>query len=335
MLIPWLLRDPRTIAAAAALALSLAGAPARAQGPGPTNKAAAAHYNKGVELYGEGDKKAALLEFKRAYEIQPNFRHLANIAQIQLQVEDWPGAYWSFQRYLSDGGSKISAERRTQIETEIKKLHTHLAVLSVTTIDTDVEVSLDGTVVGKTPLEKPVVVPAGVHTLLAKKPGRADVERKANLVGEVTVALDPGASPPPGTPAPVAAEPAPEPAPQAPAKEAKEVRPKPARGGPLWIGWGVTGALGAGAVVTGVLAANAASKYDEKLKTFGVSHADLDSAQGKARTLVILTGALGAATVVSAGITLYLQLSRKREAPKEARFELLFGPGSVGAKGSF
>src|SRR5215813_2480575 len=102
---PWFSRDP--ILVATTFAAFLAVTPASAANGASGHKAETAHYNKGVELYGEGDKKGAVDEFKRAYELQPNFRHLLNIAQIQVQVEDWPGAYASFQRYLADGGNKV------------------------------------------------------------------------------------------------------------------------------------------------------------------------------------------------------------------------------------
>jgi hypothetical protein len=336
---PWFTRDPFALAPAAILTAILAAAPAHAQGPGPTNRAAAAHYNKGVELYGQGDRKGALDEFRRAYETQPNFRLLVNMAQIQLQIEDWVGAYTSFQRYLADGGAKVNAERRAQVEGELKRLHAHVAILTVTAADHDVEVSLDGKAVGKTPLDKPLVLPAGAHTLLAKKEGRPDVERRADLAGEVTVVLDPGA-PPPAVAGVAAPAPAPVPAPvpaRAPAQPAPDAR-KSSHGVPAtWISWGITGALAGSTAVTGVLALRASSKYSDKLNESPVTHSELEAAQGKARTLVLVTGALGAATAVSAGISLYLQLSRKppREAPKEARFEILFGPGSAFARGSF
>jgi hypothetical protein len=330
------MRDPLL---AAAFVACFVVAPAQAQGPGKPNKTSAAHYNRGVELYGEGDKKAALEEFKRAYEMQPNFRSLLNIAQIQVQVEDWTGAYTSFQRYLADGGSKVTPERHAQVEEEIKKLMSHIAVLTITTNYNDVEVTLDGKFVGKTPLDKPLVIAGGPHTLVGKKEGRPDVERKADLYGTVTVALDPGAAPAP-VPAPVPV-PVPEtiPAPSRPEAAPKPEEPPQAQssGGPTWIGWVATGAFAAGAVTSGVLAARASSRYDDKLTTFGVSKSDLDTAQSKARTLVIVTGALAGAAAVSAGVTMYLQLSRKpsREPPKDARFELLLGPGGIGARGLF
>ena len=257
-----------------------------------------------------------------------------------------PGAYASFQRYLADGGSRVAPDRRAQVEGEIKKLMTRIAVVTVTASDDGVDVTLDGAAIGKTPLAKPIVIGAGEHALVGKKEGRADVERKVALAGEVTVALDPGAAPPPPPPpppAPPVPAPAPPPAaaaPPPPAPPPPEPPPPPPKSegsGPTWIGWGVTGALGAGAIVTGVLAAQASSKYDDKLKTFGVTRDDLDSAQGKARTLVLLTGGLAAGAAVAAGVTLYFQLSGKtpRPASKEASINLLFGPGTVGAQGTF
>ncbi len=279
---------------AAALAVGLVAPAARAQGP---KDASTAHINKANELYGLGDRKGSLVEFKRAYALAPHFRMLINIARIELQVEDWRAAYESFRRYLADGGAKVRPERRVEVEGEMKKL-------------------------------------------LA--------EHKDAFSGDATPLYSPDPAPAASAPAPALAEPpppavTPEPAPKEPAPAPRErpPAPAPATSSVPWAGWAVTGALAVGAGVSGFLALGASSKYDDKLKTFGVSHSDLSDAQGHARALVIVTGVLAAATAASAGITIYLQASQKpgqsseKERPREAGLRLLIGPGTLGAQGAF
>jgi hypothetical protein len=62
--------------------------------------------------------------------------------------------------------------------------------------------------------------------------------------------------------------------------------------------------------VSGLFTADAWSRYREKRDSFPVSRSELDDAQGAARTFFVVTGVLGAATVVSAGLATYVTLSR-------------------------
>src|SRR5215813_11224181 len=47
-------------------------------------RAAFAHFSRGLELYDEGDLRAALFEFTRAQEIAPNYKLFYNIAVCEL-----------------------------------------------------------------------------------------------------------------------------------------------------------------------------------------------------------------------------------------------------------
>ncbi|HEY8074111.1 MAG TPA: hypothetical protein VIF62_08380, partial [Labilithrix sp.] len=116
--------------------------------------------------------------------------------------------------------------------------------------------------------------------------------------GTTTVTLDPPQDEPVAA-APVESKPAPPPPPR---------DEPPAKSTPI-VPWIVTGALAAGTAVTGVLAASSYSSFKQKRDSYPISRDDLDSAQGSARDLFVLSCVLGAATLVSAGIAGWMTLS--------------------------
>src|ERR1043165_5818761 len=63
-------------------------------------KEAGKHFQRGVTLYNEADYRAALVEFKRAYEIAPNSAVLYNIGQTYYQLQNYAAALVALGRYL-------------------------------------------------------------------------------------------------------------------------------------------------------------------------------------------------------------------------------------------
>ena len=51
-----------------------------------TQAEARAHFSRGVEFYKEGDYRTALIEFKRAYEVLPNYKVLYNCDTVRKIV---------------------------------------------------------------------------------------------------------------------------------------------------------------------------------------------------------------------------------------------------------
>jgi hypothetical protein len=201
-------------------------------------------FRRGVQLYNETNFSAALVEFQRAYDIDPKYQVLYNIAETYYQLQDYANALKTYQRYLQEGGNKIAAKRRKDVETEIAKLTKRVATLTITTSEPGATVSVDDVVVGKTPLE-PLSVSAGRRKITATLAGRIPVTETVDLAGgdQKTLQLVIAA-----LPAPLVAKPEPKPTPSIV---------------PQVISWSATGALAAGAVVTGVLALGASSDLEQ------------------------------------------------------------------------
>lgn len=256
------------------------------------------HFNRGVALFREGDYRAALVEFRRAYAISHNYKALYNIGQTEFEVQDYAGARTSFQKYLVEGGAEIEAGRRAEVEADVKKLDGRVAKIEIKTNADGADILLDDAVIGQAPLKEPLLVSAGRRKITVQKGALPPVTRFVEVAGgdtsSVTIDLVVAAEPAPrvGVPAPtpLVAEP---------------IAPPPSRTA-LWISLAGTGALTTGAIITGVLALGAHSDAETKLATRGVAATDVEAAHTKAATLGLVTDVLGGAAIVMGGLTIVL-----------------------------
>ena len=306
------------------LAASLVGSVLRARPqashaapPDAPREEARERFKRGVQLYGDGDFRAALIEFRRAYEVMPNYRLLFNLGQTSAQVQDHAAALRYFESYLSEGGTEVPAARRKDVEAEIEKLRVRVAQLRVKVNVDGAEVLVDDVAVGTSPLKDALLVSAGRRRITAQKSGLPAVTRSVDLAGGdksdlVLELTDDKATPAPPKPA-VAPAPTTLPPPAAP--PVAPTPPPPAAptsqsmGTPFWASLGATVVLAGGATVTGILAKSSQDKLDTKLAARGSSHGDIEDARSSTHTLALVTDILGGAAIVGAGFTTYLALS--------------------------
>jgi len=220
---------------------------------------ARAHFKRGVELYSESDYNNALIEFRRAYEIEPRFQALYDIGETYFQLQDYANALQTLERYLRDGGSQVPEARRIEVGREIEKLRTRVATVEVTTNLPDTSISVDDVPIGKTPMA-PIVVSAGRRRITASKGTAPPVTQVVELAGgdtrrlSLTLAEEPPVAPlaPRNPMGPVAVAPAPPP-------KTAHVPVAP---------WVITGVLGAAGIVTGSLALVSAGQTRSDLQVY-------------------------------------------------------------------
>ena len=254
-------------------------------------KEASTHFQRAVQLYSEADYRAALVEFKRAYELAPHVTVLYNLGQTHYQLQNYAEALTTFERFLAEGGTT----HRSEVESAVNVLKTRVGKLDITTPAAGWEIAVDDEVVGKTPLAKPVAVSIGRRKLSASKPGENAVTRFVEVAAGETAAVSLAAG---GAPAkPEGTEPPP---------------PVVDRGvSPLIIaGWVGTGALAVGAVVTGVLASSKASDLKDARNAFPGNKSDIDSKSSSVKSLALVTDILGASAIILGGVTLYFTLTK-------------------------
>jgi hypothetical protein len=320
-------------------ASAIAGpAPSVAWAAGPPPSApgrvseAESHFRRGVALYKEADFQSASVEFKRAYDLAPNYRILYNLGQAYFQMQRYASALQAFEGYLTQGGNDIPPARRAQVESDRKQLESRVGRLEVS-VDVDgAEVRIDDETVGTSPLKEPVLVSIGRRKVTVMKPGRMPLERFIDIAAgdKAKLRFEYPAEPAPA-PAASAAQPPPSPPPAPPPAPEPAPNPPPSHGVP-WVPWVVTGVLAAGTATTGVLTLSAKSDLTNKLGAFPGDPQAIDNAHSKARTMATVTDVLLGATVVSAAVSIWLTL--KPDGGAET-VQVGVGPGSVGVRGAF
>src|SRR5687767_12531690 len=93
----------------------------RTTAPAPASSADA-HFQRGVGLFDSADYTGAAEEFRAAYATSPDFRVLYNIGQASQRARRYAAAREAFQRYLSEGESRVPAERRQRVEASLAEL---------------------------------------------------------------------------------------------------------------------------------------------------------------------------------------------------------------------
>lgn len=254
---------------------------------------ARARHRRGIQLFDEGDFRLALLELERAYALHPSHRVLYNIAQVHYQLGEYSKALTAFERYLKEGGDDVAASRRAEVEGDLATLRTRVGTLSVQVSVDDVDLLLNEQPFGRAPLDR-VLVDAGTLKLQASRPGYVTATRVVKLAGgdSAIVRIDL-------------------------VKATTDVVVKTEGMSTLATGsWIATGALAAAAVGFGVAANGAKNRYEDKLATPidgspAEAASDLERRRGVVTGLAITTDALIGATVIGAGVSLYLTLRGK------------------------
>ena len=310
----------RTRPVAALLSLALVALPALRQARADEPAAAKSddarqRFKTGVAFYKDKDFTAALVQFKRAYELLPNYVVLYNLGQTARELKDYAAALTAFERYLRDGGSKITAARHKEVSAAVDELRRKVGTLKVTTSVPGAEITVDDVVVGVSPLADPVVVNAGRRKLGAQVSGYTPAQRVVDVAAteETAVSLD---------------------LPKIDAGGPRVEPPPPKRGPPLaaWVTLSVTGAGVVAAVVTGAIAVSAHGTLEHDLGTFPGNAQSIADAQSRTRTLAVTTDVLIGITAAAAVTTAALFFVVPRLTEKAA---VGVSPGGVVVRGAF
>jgi hypothetical protein len=102
------------------------------------------------------------------------------------------------------------------------------------------------------------------------------------------------------------------------------------------VPWAATGALAAGASVTGLLALERRNQEEKVQDTPQVTRAELEAARSDVRQMAIATDVLLGLTAVSAALSLYLTIEwNKSESEAAAHATVRPSLGGVSVEGSF
>jgi hypothetical protein len=322
-------RGMALVLAALALAPAVVAAPVR-EAAAQASADAGAHFERGVGFFKDGDYVAAMVEFKKAYELDPNYRVLYNLGQCSRELRDYAAALTSFERYLAEGRTEIDPDRRARVEGWVGDLRGKVGKLTIATNVEGADVAVDDVAVGKTPLPAAVVVNAGRRKLTMSKVGYAPLTRVVDVAGteEKNLAIDM---------VPLAADtlpPTTAPAPTTPPPEAED-GPSPWP----WAVVAVTAATGTATAILGIVALGKKSDFEDALETYPTSATEVEDARGQARTFAIAADVMGGVTIAGAAVAIvgFVIEGQKpgSSAVAPAPLRVHAGPGFTGVSGAF
>jgi hypothetical protein len=160
--------------------LLLSGAHAFAETPAPARTAplsdslagvAKSEYEGGRVLFVNGDYGAALVKLRRAYDLSHDSRLLWDMAACEKNLRRYVKVHALLERYLAESGDRISADDRRTAESALKTVQSFVSPLRIEVDQPGADILIDGELVGKSPLGKPVLVDIGAREVKVVKGG--------------------------------------------------------------------------------------------------------------------------------------------------------------------
>lgn len=299
---------------------------------GPSKEAvqeAGEHYGRGLSLYSEGDYALAVIEFDRAYALVSDYRVLYNIGQVRVQLSNYAKARLALERYLSEGGDKVSVERRQSVAADLQMIAARTAMLRVETNVDGAQIIIDDVEVGTSPMADPLLLDAGDHRMTLRKAGFNAADSRLTLAGGDNTSTRVNLVPETRVAAPrIIVE--------------KQYLERSDRSAWIWATWSATGVFAISGAALGGLGLKTANDLDSLRQSDHTTRGELDSTQRRARTLLVVGDVLGGAAVVTGGVALYLTLSNRAESPKakaqrenRPHVDLALAPNWLGVKGTY
>jgi hypothetical protein len=165
-------------------------AAAETKKPDDAKKAEAAHrFDRGLELFDQGDNSGALAEFKRTYEILPNPVVLYNIGLVYAAMQRPVDAVDALEPAINAGLPSKQLERAKSM---LADQQARIGRLSVTTVPEGAQVEVDNVQVATTPLKAPIRISEGSHIIGAVAEGYAPARKEVVVAGnsDATVKLE-------------------------------------------------------------------------------------------------------------------------------------------------
>jgi hypothetical protein len=127
------------------------------------------------------DWAIALSQYQASMAAQPSSQALEGIANAQYELKLPGDAYDSYDLLLKDYGNAIGTHAKKQAETRLKELAALSGYVSIRVNETGADVSLDGRVIGQSPVAALIRVSAGPHKVDVSKAGFTPVSKTPNV----------------------------------------------------------------------------------------------------------------------------------------------------------
>jgi hypothetical protein len=181
------------------------GAEPLAMAQDPVTEVARQRFGEGVKAFDGGRFEDARAAFLQAYALKRNPMILLNLGQAELKSNHPEDAGNHLQQFLHEA-TTASPDQKSAAEKGIAEAKKHTAFIVLMVDANGADVSIDGALVGKSPVLEPFFVKPGKHTVLATFNGKsatATVDAKSGSATAANLSLGVAGTAPAPVPAPV------------------------------------------------------------------------------------------------------------------------------------
>ena len=169
-----------------------AGPPARTRLSEALTGDAKDAYEAATVLMNNRDCAHAIAKYEEAYDSSKDARLLFDIAICHRDLRQYARMQAMLVRYEQEDTALMTADQKADAEAAIAAIHNLVGTLHLSVNETNAEVSVDGELVGTTPLATPLILDLGRHLLAVKKPGFEPEERLFEIAGGNEMSLSIG-----------------------------------------------------------------------------------------------------------------------------------------------
>jgi hypothetical protein len=160
---------------------------------------------QGVDLRRAHDDEGALEQFRRAYDLEPTPRALAQMGLAEQALGRWVDGEAHLTRALEAADDPWIAKYRPTLVGSRVEIAKHLGSLTVTGGPDGAELRVDGRPAGTLPVRRTLRLPLGTLEIEARSGGRVLIARAVSIVAGLSTRVDLSAS---GAPSPALSAPA-------------------------------------------------------------------------------------------------------------------------------
>lgn len=143
---------------------------------------------RGVEAFRKGDYEAARLAFTECYALMPKSDVLRNLSISEIQSGHYVSAARHLRQLLAAG--ELPSSVREEATTRLAQAEAQIGQLALSVDVPGADISIDGTNIGRSPLDASWYIEPGLHEVAVSKPGYPVDKRQIFALAGVSIPVE-------------------------------------------------------------------------------------------------------------------------------------------------
>jgi len=152
------------------------------------NEQAKEQFLQGVKYLEQDYYSAALKAFETSYDLKPVHNLLFNIGMCEKALERYVAAIGTLEDFLG-AGKNIPESMKLEAEAALEEMQKRIGKLRLADVPEGSDVLVDGRRVAQTPLDEPIKLDPGKHTLVIVKEGYENFEAEINTEANTSMLI--------------------------------------------------------------------------------------------------------------------------------------------------